>query len=80
MKSYQGILLYVCVYFSNALSLHTLMQATYSVEQMLTPTLFPCLHLISGIGDIFDVSWNDGEDWVAACFSTNVLAVIDLRM
>ncbi len=38
------------------------------------------LQPVSGVGDIFEVSWNDGEDRVAACFSTNVVAVIDLRM
>ena len=32
-----------------------------------------------GEGDIFEVAWNKDETRVAACFSSNVVAVIDFK-
>lgn len=32
-----------------------------------------------GEGDIFEVAWNVDETRVAACFSSNVVAVIDMQ-
>jgi len=33
-----------------------------------------------GNGDIFEVAWNHREDKLAACYSTNVVTILDFRM
>ncbi len=80
VKSYQGILPHMCMYCSIGFGLRTIMQAVVWIKCSPPPHLFTPFQSISGVGDIFEVSWNDAEDRVAACFSTNVVAVIDLRM
>ncbi|CAM9519547.1 unnamed protein product [Heterosigma akashiwo] len=33
-----------------------------------------------GSGDIFEVAWNHSENKIAACYSTNVVTILDFRM
>jgi len=33
-----------------------------------------------GNGDIFEVAWNHHEDKIAACFSTNIVTILDFRL
>ena len=36
-----------------------------------------CIKSFKGSGDIFEVAWNKEETMVAACFSSNVVAIMD---
>lgn len=38
-----------------------------------------CVKEYKGSGDIFEVAWNKEETRVAACFSTNVVAIVDFE-
>lgn len=33
-----------------------------------------------GKGDIFEVAWNKEESRIAACFSSNVVAILDFKL
>ena len=38
-----------------------------------------CIKSYKGKGDIFEVAWNKEESRVAACFSSNVVSLIDFQ-